>query len=73
MMEEEGEMEGDMVGVDENGNDLGLYDENGQPQKFVDQMGKEIPFEEVQELSTAVRSQKPSKKLEATVSTEELL
>ena len=50
MMEEEGDMEGDMVGVDENGNELGLYDENGQPQKFVDQMGNEIPFEEVQKL-----------------------
>ena len=49
MMEEE-DMEGDMVGVDENGNELGLYDEQGNPQKFVDQMGNEIPFEEVQKL-----------------------
>jgi len=49
-MDDVEEMEGDMVGVDENGNELGLYDEHGQPQKFVDQMGNEIPFEEVQKL-----------------------
>ena len=29
--------------------EYGLYDENGQPQKFIDQNGNEIPFEEVQQ------------------------
>ena len=29
--------------------EYGLYDENGQPQKFIDQHGNEIPFEEVQQ------------------------
>ena len=29
MMGDEEDMEGDMMGVDENGNELGLYDEHG--------------------------------------------
>ena len=34
---------------DEMEQEYGLYDENGQPQKFIDQNGNEIPFEEVQQ------------------------
>ena len=41
-MEEEEDYEG-------NPEEFDLYDENGQPQKFVDQHGNEIPFEEVQQ------------------------
>ena len=40
-----GEEGQDEQGIDE----LQLYDENGQPQKFYDEAGNEIPFEEVQQ------------------------
>ena len=44
MIQDGEEMDGEFEGNEEG---LGLYDENGQPQKFVDQEGNEIPFEEV--------------------------
>ena len=43
-----------MEGMDEmngqNAQELGLYDDQGQPQKFIDENGNEIPFEEVQRI-----------------------
>ena len=43
-----------MEGMEEmngqNAQELGLYDDQGQPQKFIDENGNEIPFEEVQRI-----------------------
>ena len=37
-----------MEDQEEDPNQIQLYDENGEPQKFFDENGNEIPFEEVQ-------------------------
>ena len=46
MLEDE-QYEGEEAGEQEE--ELQLYDEHGQPQKFYDENGNEIPFEEVQQ------------------------
>ena len=48
MMEEQMMQEGQMMEGDLE-QEMQLYDENGNPQKFYDQDGNEIPFEEVKQ------------------------